>query len=51
MSEITNTEKYGNYKEKIAAQGQIIVKTLCSKTTSYKWALEREQKRMEEQAK
>ena len=34
--------------EQIAAQGQQIVKTLCSKTTSYKRALEREQKRMEE---
>lgn len=37
--------------EQIAAQGQQIVKTLCSKTTSYKRALEREQKRMEEQKK
>lgn len=37
--------------EQIAAQGQQIVKTLCSKTTSYKRALEREQKRMEEQIK
>ena len=37
--------------EQIAAQGQQIVKTLCSKTTSYKRALEREQKRMEEQTK
>ena len=37
--------------EQIAAQGQAIVKTLCSKTTSYKRALEREQKRMEEQTK
>ena len=30
--------------EQIAVQGQQIVKTLCSKTTSYKRALEREQK-------
>ena len=30
--------------EQIATQGQQIVKTLCSKTTSYKRALEREQK-------
>lgn len=30
--------------EQISAQGQQIVKTLCSKTTSYKRALEREQK-------
>lgn len=37
--------------EQLAAQGQQIVKTLCSKTTSYKRALEREQKRMEEQTK
>ena len=37
--------------EQIAAQGQQIVKTLCSKTTSYKRALEREQKRTEEQTK
>ena len=37
--------------EQIAAQGQRLVKTLCSKTTSYKRALEREQKRMEEQTK
>ena len=34
--------------EQLAAQGQQIVKTLCSKTNSYKRALEREQKRMEE---
>lgn len=33
----------------IVAQGQQLVKTLCSKTTSYKRALEREQKRREEQ--
>lgn len=37
--------------EQLAVQGQQIVKTLCSKTTSYKRALEREQKRMEEQTK
>lgn len=37
--------------EQLAAQGQQIVKMLCSKTTSYKRALEREQKRMEEQEK
>ncbi len=37
--------------EEIVMQGQQIVKTLCSKTTSYKRALEREQKRMEEQIK
>lgn len=37
--------------EQLAMQGQQIVKTLCSKTTSYKRALEREQKRMEEQTK
>ena len=37
--------------EQIAAQGQRLVKTLCSKTTSYKRALEREQKRMEEKKK
>ena len=37
--------------EQISAQGQQIVKTLCSKTTSYKRALEREQKRMEETTK
>lgn len=35
--------------EQLATQGQQIVKTLCSKTTSYKRALEREQKRMEDQ--
>lgn len=33
--------------ERITAQGLSIVKTLCSKTTSYKRALEREKKRME----
>lgn len=41
----------GQELEQLAAQGQQIVKTLCSKTTSYKRALEREQKRMEEQTK
>lgn len=37
--------------EQLATQGQTIVKILCSKTTSYKRALEREQKRMEETTK
>ena len=37
-----------NGLEEIVMQGQQIVKTLCSKTTSYKRALEREHKQMEE---
>ena len=37
--------------EDLAEQGRKIVKTLCSKATSYKRALERAQKRMEEQVK
>ena len=37
--------------EDLAEQGREIVKTLCSKATSYKRALERAQKRMEEQVK
>ena len=37
--------------EEIVMQGQQIVKTLCSKTTSYKRALEREKNRMGEQTK
>lgn len=31
--------------EQITSQGQVLVKTLCSKTTSYKRALEREMKK------
>lgn len=34
--------------EDVVARGQVIVKTLCSKATSYKRALEREQKKKEE---
>ncbi len=34
--------------EEIVMKGQQIVKTLCSKTTSYKRALEREQKKQED---
>ena len=37
--------------EDLAEQGREIVKTLCSKATSYKRALERAQKQMEEQVK